>query len=54
MEILNEEEKYEDEEALDKQYYTRKSPKAQKLMKKYDVLVEKLSQEKKSSKACYV
>lgn len=46
MEILDEEEKYEDEEALEKQYYTRKSPKAQKLMEKYDALVEKLSQEK--------
>lgn len=46
MEILDEEEKYEDEEALKKQYYTKKSPKAQKLMEKYDALVEKLSQEK--------
>lgn len=47
MEILDEEEKYEDTiEASKKKEYIEKSPKAQSLIEKYDALVEKIEQEK--------
>ena len=47
MEILDEEERYEDTaEASKKREYIEKSPKAQNLIKKYDALVEKIEQEK--------
>ena len=47
MEILDEEERYEDTaEASKKREYIEKSPKAQSLIKKYDALVEKIEQEK--------